>query len=91
MPNTIPLFVFTFQGVGMLPSPLVGAYTYPYMPPLPRQSNEFAQYKVNSGANFVNSMFMHDLEPKEQEESGKELMVNTKSTEAQQMYNKGKV
>ena len=35
MPNTIPPFVFTSQRIGPLPSPPVGAYTYPYMPPMP--------------------------------------------------------
>ena len=86
MPNTLPLFVFTSQKVGPLPSPPVGAYTYPYMPPMSGQLHESGQYGVNLEANFVNLMFVHDPEPKEQKEVGKELVVHAANKKAQKMY-----
>ena len=87
MPNTIPPFVFTSQEGGPISSPPVGANTYLYMPPMSGQLHESRQYGVNLGADFVNPMFVHDPEPKEQEEEvGKELVVHTENTEAQQMY-----
>ena len=87
LPNIIPSPTQTTQGTCLIPSPPVGASTFPYVPPSIGQVHESGQYKVNHRASFINPMLVHDPEePKEQEGSGKELVVKVESTKAQQKY-----
>ena len=84
LPNIMPLPAQTTQETGPIPSPPVGASTFPHVIPSMRQAHESEQYGVNLGGSFINPMLVHDPEePKKQEGSGKKLVVHVESTEAQ--------
>ena len=83
-PNITPPPTQTTQETCPIPSPLVGASTFPHTTPSIGQVHESGQYGVNPGGSFINPMLVHDpKEPKEQEGLGKELVVHVESTEAQ--------
>ena len=63
------------------------ASTFPYVSPSMGQVHESGQYRANPGASFINPMLVHDPEEsKEQEGSGKDLVVHVEGTKAQQKY-----
>ena len=87
LPNIIPPLVQTTQKTGPIPSPPVGASTFPHVTPSIGQVHESGQYRVNPKGSFINPMLVYDpKEPKEQERSRKGLMVHIESTKAQQKY-----
>ena len=87
LPNVTPPPTQTTQETCPIPSPLVEASTFPHVTPSIGQVHELGQYGVNPGGSFINSMLVQDPEePKEQEGSGKELVVQVEITEAQQKY-----
>ena len=87
LPNIIPPLAQTTQGACPIPSPPIGASTFPYVPPSIGQMHESGQYGVNPRVSFINPMLVHDPEePKEQERSGKELVVHVEGTKTQQKY-----
>ena len=85
--NIIPPPTQTTQETCPIPSPPIGASTFPHATPSIGQVHESGQYGVNLEGSFTNLMLVHDPEePKEQERSEKELVVHVESTEAQQKY-----
>ena len=81
--NITPPLAQTTQETGPIPSPPARASTFPHVTPSIGQVHESGQYGVNPGGSFVNPILVHDLEEsKEQEGSGKELVVQVESTEA---------
>ena len=84
LPNIIPPPTQTTQGTCPIPSPPVGAFAFPYVPPSMGQVHESGQYGANPEASFINPMLVHDPEErKKQKGLGKELVVHVESTEAQ--------
>ena len=70
LPNITPPPAQTTQETCSIPSPLVGASTFPHGTPSIGQVHESGQYGVNPGGSFINPMLVQDPEePKEQEGS----------------------
>ena len=62
LPNITPPPAQTAQETCPIPSPLVGASTFPHVTPSIGQVHESGQYRVNLEGSFVNLMLVHDPE-----------------------------
>ena len=62
LPNITPPPAQTTQETCPIPSPPIGASTFPHATPSIGQVHESRQYGINPGGSFINPMLVHDPE-----------------------------